>query len=61
MQAFSSAMASLKSRSLPQATVDGSWIMYRLPGVISSVSAAAESTVAADAAVPEITRCTLPG
>ena len=26
-----------------------------------SVSAAAESTVAADAAVPEITRCTLPG
>ena len=61
MQAFSSAMASLKSRSLPQATVEGSWIMYRLPGVISNVSAAAESTVAAEAAVPEITRCTLPG
>ena len=54
-------LAFLRSIVLPQATVDGSWIMYRLPGVISSASAAAESTVAAEAAVPEITRYTLPG
>ena len=45
MQAFSSAMASPKSRSLPQATVDGSWIMYRLPGVISSVSRCIENEI----------------
>ena len=33
----------------------------RLPGVTASVPAAAESTVAADAAVHEIRSCTLPG
>ena len=51
----------MSSRSLPQATTLGSWIIQRLPGVISSLSAAMASTVAAEAAVPETVIRTLPG
>jgi len=54
-------MESMSSRSLPQATTLGSWIIQRLPGVISSLSAAMASIVAAEAAVPETVICTLPG
>ena len=39
----------------------GSWIIHIEPGVISSVSAAIASTVAAEAAVPETMMWTLPG
>ena len=43
------------------ATVLGSWIINREPGVISSRSAAIATTVAAEAAVPEMVIITFPG
>ena len=61
LHACSSRIESMSSRSLPQATTLGSWIIQRLPGVISSLSAAMASTVAAEAAVPETVIRTLPG
>ena len=61
LQARSKPIASDRSRSLPQAMTEGSCTMKRLPGVISSRFAAMATTVAAEAAVPDIVMWTLPG
>ena len=61
LQARRRLIASVRSRSLPKAIMLGSWIMKSDPGVISSRSAAMQSMVAADAAVPDTVMLTEPG